>query len=136
MVFIDANDLPEEYKIEDRILKIGDFLWFPSAMSILFFQFFLVIFSFYWIIPLVIMVVLLFIGVIFHMLGEQDVDNQMKKLLETYLPSDLSRLPMIDGVRIFELGKYLSGVIIECPNCQLLMEKDAKYCKECGTKQE
>lgn len=59
-----------------------------------------------------------------------------KKLVETFFPAETTKIPLIDGVRLFELGKVLSGLVISCPNCAFLVERNSKFCKECGQRLE
>lgn len=61
-------------------------------------------------------------------------NEQLVKLIKTYIPADLATIPLIKQVRVFQLGRYLSRDIVPCPRCKMLIPGDSKFCKECGAR--
>ncbi len=61
-----------------------------------------------------------------------EYNKAMSKLVRAYIPDDITRIPRMKGVKIFQLGKYLSLEVVTCSHCGMLIPGDSKFCKECG----
>lgn len=65
-------------------------------------------------------------------LGATMWNQQIRELIRTFVPADTATIPLIKGVRVFQLGRYLSQDIVPCPKCEMLIPGDSNFCKECG----
>ncbi|NVM31266.1 MAG: hypothetical protein HWN65_20680 [Candidatus Helarchaeota archaeon] len=129
LIFIELGHIPKEYRpkltkktLAGLIIMIISMVG-PVAPLIMFFS----------VNMLFLHIVCMVGGVVIGFIWAFDEHNkQIKKLIRTFIPAEPATIPLIEGVRVFQLGRYLSQDIIPCPKCEMLIPGDSKFCKECG----